>query len=189
MLTFLPMIGFFKSLRTLDDARLGKQRQDAFNLLKTLLGGTSDLPNDNPALWSVRMWQGHEYALGVYGMSACNVWSERGNKDRLAFEIHELLDGFPHDLVSPPWMGDLNVHRSHRSYLIRRKPQHYAHQWPNTPESMPIIWPQILEADPDSYRLRISRNEQKLLEQGERQLPEWLRFDQHRNEIIDLDDE
>lgn len=186
MLTFLPCIGFFKSLRPLDDARLGKQRQDALSILKVLLGEMAGDAN-HPA---VAMWSGYEYPLGVYGMSACSVWQQqRGNRDSLAFEIHSLLENVPHDLIEPPWLGDLNFHRSHRSYLIRRKPDHYESQWPNTPENMPLLWPQLVTSDPRGYRLRLSQTDIKLVRSGERKLPDWLEFDANKNEVISLEEE
>ena len=186
MLTFMPMIGFHKSLRELDNARLEKQRRDAYKLLKELVGKESQHAN-HPAVW---MWQGYEYTLCVYGMSSCSVWqNERGNRDRLAFDMHALMDGYPHDLLQPPWIGDLNFHRSHRSYLIRRDPNSYALKWPNTPENMPILWPQLVDNESRGYRLRISAKEIRLLERGERELPDWLEYNSSRNEVIDLEEE
>jgi hypothetical protein len=105
----------------------------------------------------------------------------------LAFKIHEIISDYPHDLVEPPWIADRNFMRSHRSYLIRRKPEYYGNIWPNTPENMPIIWPQIIKDG--TYRLRIAQRDIALLRSGERELPGWLRYDRHRNEIIDLEEE
>lgn len=135
-------------------------------------------------------WTGFEYTLGVYGMSACSHWqNERGKKDDLAFRIHAILEDIPHDLVMPPWVGDLNLHRSHRSYLIRKLPEHYAGLWPNTPENMPILWPQLVATDPRGYRLRLSGVEEKALLAGDRELPEWLEYDRNKREVISLEEE
>lgn len=172
-------------MRPLDDARLGKQRQDALRILKGLMG-------DPEVTWHISQegWVGYEYALGVYGMSACSEWqNKRGHRDRLAFEIHQILEDVPHDLEMPPWMEDLNFHRSHRSYLIRKHPGHYAPLWPNTPENMPILWPQLVESDSRGYRLRLSTVEERALLAGERELPEWLEYDLNKREIIDLEEE
>lgn len=184
-ITLFPNIGFFKSLRPLDDARLSKQRQDALRILKGLMGDP-----EVPHHLSQDGWVGFEYPLGVYGMSACSEWqNKRGHRDRLAFEIHEILESMPHEMTVPPWMEDLNFHRSHRSYLIRKWPQHYAPMWPNTPENMPLLWPQLVDSDPRGYRLRLSNIEKKALLAGERELPEWLRYDKNRREVIDLEEE
>lgn len=181
--TFLPNIRFFSSIRTLDDVRVGRQRKDALKILQGLMGeGEHHISQD--------MWSGFEYTLGVYGMTACNVWSqERGNKDDIAFQIHQILECMPHEFLVPPWMEDLNVHRSHRSYLIRKDPHHYAGQWPNTPENMPLLWPQVVPDDPRGYRVRLSELEEKLLLEGERELPEWLEYNPKKREIIDLEED
>lgn len=184
-ISLLPNIGFFKSLRPLDNARLGKQRQDALRILKGLLG-------EDGVPWHISQdgWIGYEYALGVYGMSACSEWqNKRGHRDSLAFEIHRILEYVPHDFEMPPWMEDLNFHRSHRSYLIRKNPEHYADRWPKTPENMPLFWPQNVDTDSRGYRLRLSAVERQALLDGERELPEWLRYDKKRREIIDLEEE
>lgn len=184
-ITLFPNIGFFKSLRPLDDARLGKQRQDALKILKGVMG-----EEEVPYHLSQDAWYGYEYTLGIYGMSACSVWQqERNNRDSLAFRIHEILEAVPHETDMPPWMEDLNFHRSHRSYLIRKRPAHYAPMWPNTPENMPILWPQLVDTDSRGYRLRLSNLEERLLIEGERELPEWLEYDRAKREVIDLEEE
>lgn len=181
--TFLPNIRFFTSIRTLDDARVGRQRQDALKILRGLMG-------EEQYHISQDMWSGYEYTLGVYGMTACSVWQqERGKEDDIALQIHDILKDLPHEFVVPPWMEDLDVHRSHRSYLIRKDPHHYASQWPNTPENMPLLWPQIVDTDPRGYRLRLSDVEEKLLLSGERELPEWLEYDENKREVIELEEE
>lgn len=183
-ITLMPYIGFFKSVQSLDDARASRQRQDALKILKGLMSDPAV-----PYHISQAGWSGYEYTLGVYGMSACSNWQQkRGHRDNLAFQIHQILEGVPHDLDMPPWMGDLNIHRSHRSYLIRRLPEHYLPSWPNTPENMPILWPQLTDADSRGYRVRLSGVEEKALLDGERELPEWLRYDRNKREIIDLEE-
>ena len=184
-ITLLPNIGFFKSVRPLDDARLSRQRQDALTILKGLMGDQSV-----PYHLSQDMWIGYEYVLGVYGMSACSEWqNKRGHRDNLAFEIHSLIADVPHDMDMPPWMEDLNFHRSHRSFLIRKNPHHYALLWPNTPENMPLLWPQLVDTDPRGYRLRLSGVEEKALAAGERELPEWLEYDPNKREVIELEED
>jgi len=181
----MPNIGFFKSLRPLDDARLGKQRQDALKVLKALMGEEEMRPH--PVL---NMWEGYEYTLGVYGMSACSIWkTERKKNENLAFEIHRILEDVPHELAMPPWMEDLDFHRSHRSYLIRRNPGVYEEMWPNTPVDMPLLWPQLVDSDPRGYRLRLSEAEKKLLASGERELPDWLEYNSKKREVINLEEE
>lgn len=181
--TFLPNIRFFSSIRTLDNARVGRQRTDVLKILKGLMGESDyHISHD--------MWSGYEYTLGVYGMTACSVWQqERGHKDELAYQIHQILESLPHEFVPPPWIEDLNFHRSHRSYLIRKDARNYASQWPNTPENMPLLWPQITDSDSRGYRLRLSEVEERLLLEGERELPEWLEYDKNKREVVDLEED
>lgn len=182
-ITLMPSIGFHKSLVLIDDARLSKQRQDVLRILRGIMG-------EEPWHISHAGWEGYEYTLGVFGMSACSVWqNQRGHRDSIAFQLHEILEGVPHDLVQPPWIGDLNFHRSHRSYLVRRMPEFYAEKFPNNPEGMPLLWPQNCDADSRGYRLRLSAVEERHLLAGDRKLPEWLRYDQNRREVISLEDE
>lgn len=185
MITLMPNIGFFKSLRQLDDDRLSKQRQDAFGALELLLG-----PKPKTRHIMMDMWDGYEYVLGVYGMSACSEWqNKRGNRDKIAFEIHARLEGLPKEFDMPPWMEDLDFHRSHRSYLIRKMPEFYEELWPNTPLNMPLLWPKLTDADPRGYLLRLSTPGERQLLSGERELPDWLHYDKMKHEIINLEEE
>src|SRR5882757_119106 len=181
----MPNIGFFKSLRQLDDDRLSKQRQDALAALQLLLGPKTKIRHA-----IMDMWGGYEYVLGVYGMSACSEWqNKRGNRDKIAFDIHALLDGLPKEFDVPPWMGDLDFHRSHRSYLIRKMPEVYEEYRPNTPLNMPLLWPKLTDADPRGYFLRPSTLGDRQLHSGERELPEWLHYNKLTREVINLEEE
>lgn len=190
MQTFLPNIKFFATMRTLDDIDLLIQREHALTILRNLCG-YSDAESNHPA---VQMWEGFEYALGIYGMAACHEYRiERGFKCEIFPEIHEILneDSEFESIVQeqkefprPPWLGDLNVHRSHRSHLIGMNPEHYADKWPNTPERMPILWPQLVASDPRGYRLRVLKRDIQKLIIGDLRLPPWLHYDGNKNEII-----
>jgi hypothetical protein len=41
----------------------------------------------------------------------------------------------------PPWLGDDAVHRSHRSALVRKDPEHYRPRFPDVPPDLPYVWP------------------------------------------------
>jgi len=41
----------------------------------------------------------------------------------------------------PPWLGDEELHRSHRSALVRKDPAHYRPLFPDVPDDLPYVWP------------------------------------------------
>jgi hypothetical protein len=41
----------------------------------------------------------------------------------------------------PPWLGDEDLHRSHRSSLVRKDPQFYRPLFGDVPEDLPYVWP------------------------------------------------
>jgi hypothetical protein len=84
----------------------------------------------------------------------------------------------------PPWEKDANIIRSHRSRLIALDREHYAPLFPGTPEKMPILWPQVLKADPSVYRLRLKTEDIKRLTSGSRKLPPWLYYNPDQNEVL-----
>ena len=98
------------------------------------------------------MWKGYEEALGRYGFVCCEVWLELGFGDTCAATIAtdlaaagvttvraqaELADGG----ALPPWLGDADLHRSHRSALVRKDPDFYRPQFPDAPDDLPYVWP------------------------------------------------
>ena len=64
MLTFLPYADFGLSARCLDRKRLGRQRVECLQILRTLRGVSTGWRN-HPA---VKMWQGCENTLALYGL-------------------------------------------------------------------------------------------------------------------------
>jgi hypothetical protein len=83
MQTFTPYADFEESLRALDVKRLGKQRVEVIQIVRALT-----MPgyawSSHPA---VLMWKGYEEALGRYGLTSCEVWTERGFGDSCAATI------------------------------------------------------------------------------------------------------
>ncbi|UCF88114.1 MAG: MSMEG_6728 family protein [bacterium] len=131
MQTFLPYSDFAASARVLDKRRLGRQRVEAYQILRVLAGMTRGWVN-HPA---VLMWKGYETALSAYMNTMIDEWEARGfrnNMYRVALET-----GF--DL--PPWMGDENFHAAHRSNLLRKDPMYYRTLWPEEPDDLPYVWP------------------------------------------------
>jgi len=134
MQTFLPYPSFVESAKVLDRQRLGKQRVEALQILRTLQGKSSGWAN-HPA---VKMWRGHEVALALYGWDMCSEWVGRGYVDNCRTKFLVALDGNP---TMPSWLGDEAFHRSHQSNLVRKFPAHYRPLFPDVPDDLLYIWP------------------------------------------------
>lgn len=132
MQTFLPYPDFIWVARILDNKRLGSQRKEAQQILRTLaIGGRWE---NHPA---VRMWRGYEEMLGYYMNIMMLEWEKRGNNnDKLLYYIPRATK-----LIMPPWMGDHRLHESHRANLARKKPEYYGKLWPKADKEAPYWWP------------------------------------------------
>lgn len=131
MQTFLPYPNFVQSARALDKRRLGKQRVEAYQILRTLFGISRGWRN-HPA---VRMWAGHEAALCHYLEAVIREWVRRGCCNNL------IVPPCPPEYDLPPWFGNPNFHAAHRSNLLRKDPVWYGQfGWSEGPD-MPYLWP------------------------------------------------
>jgi len=149
MQTFLPVADFADGARLLDSPRLGKQRVETLQILRAI-----ELPDygwaNHPA---VLMWRGRTPALVAYGLAMARVWQERGFADTTARQIGEfapeVVDRSQDDLAAagllPSWLGDEELHRSHRSNLIAKDPAFYrerfAERFGAEPDDLPYVWP------------------------------------------------
>lgn len=132
MQTFLPYPDFRRSAQTLDRQRLGKQRVEAWQILRALAGETMGWRR-HPA---VLMWSGHEDSLREYGRAVCREWIARGYRDAML----ERFAG-PDDAPAPSWLGDERLHRSHRRSLYRKDPKAYAAFVDDALEEGDYYWP------------------------------------------------
>ena len=146
--TFLPYPDFEASARVLDAKRLGKQRVECLQVLRGLTIPTYGWRH-HPA---VKMWRGHEEALGRYALTCCEVWVELGFGDTCAATIGADLAGagvthvrsqseLAASAALPPWLGEEEFHRSHRSALVRKDPDFYRPHFPDVPDDLPYVWP------------------------------------------------
>ena len=149
MQTFLPVADFADSARLLDSPRLGKQRVETLQILRAI-----ELPDygwaNHPA---VLMWRGRTPALVTYGLAMARAWQERGFADSTENQIGEFAPevvNLPQeDLAAsgllPSWLGDEELHRSHRSNLIAKDPAFYrsrfAERFGPEPDDLPYVWP------------------------------------------------
>ncbi len=142
MQTFIPFPNFFKSAQVLDYRRLGKQRLEAKQIYLAL--------NDKNYGWqnhpAVKMWRGHEQSLLDYGMAICTEWIGRGYVDNqfyFFFNAYGEKFGNPNqrgNLPMPEWITD-KFCLSHKSNLVRKKPDYYRPFFPDIPDNLPYIWP------------------------------------------------
>jgi hypothetical protein len=141
--TFAPSADIVFTFRCLDRQRLGKQRIEAQQLIRALLGETSGWVR-HPA---VAMWQGHVSALQAYRDICIREWMRRGYQNSIEHhtEVHALTDpaclSYFRSSGPPPWWGDEAVHASHRSNLIRKDPSHYGQFGWTESADLPYIWP------------------------------------------------
>jgi len=149
MQTFLPYPDFATSAGVLDSRRLGKQRAETIQILRSLT-----VPGygwrRHPA---AAMWAGYEEALVRYGLVVCAEWLGRGHVDTTAATLlADLHAGTGMDAVRehgeladaaelPPWLGDPAFHRSHQSALVLKDPGHYRVHFPGVPDDLPYVWP------------------------------------------------
>ena len=165
--TFLPLPSVMKSLRCLDDKRLGKQRVEAKQILKALNQGPKcfflpgdkplspgvyvydpipDVPLENMEIratpWynhpAVLMWKGYETYLIYYYNLTLNVWERRGHNN---VDLKPISFNFFPKIIAPPWFDDSRFHASHRSNLLRKDPIHYSQFGWKESDDLPYFWP------------------------------------------------
>jgi hypothetical protein len=131
MQTFLPVPSFRETMSILDYKRLGKQRVEAYQLIKSLtIEGYRW--SHHPAS---KMWNGHLNALIEYMNCAIEEWISRGyNNTMKIFEISG-------EIIYPKWLGNEQFHSAHRSNLLRKDENYYSKFGWTEPNNLPYIWP------------------------------------------------
>ncbi len=121
MNTFLPYADFRKSAECLDYKRCGKQRVEAFQILKIVTGErTTGGWINHPA---VLMWMGYQDALRLYIKCFIEEWISRGYSNNMEIPDIDIED--EKNMEMPHWLGDERLHSSHRSNLLRKDPEYY----------------------------------------------------------------
>lgn len=139
MQTFLPYSDFGASAKVLDQKRLGKQRVETLQIMNALLVPDYGWQHHPATL----MWKGHEESLMMYQHACVVEWIGRGYKDTCLgktwklYSEHRTLSHTP----PPPWLGELDVHISHQSNLVRKDEEHYRQFFPDVPSDIPYFWP------------------------------------------------
>jgi len=141
MQTFLPYPNFRATAAVLDQKRLGKQRVETLQIMKTLRTGRGWV--HHPA---VIMWGGFEFGLMQYQIAICEEWTiNRGFKDTCLEKTREIYEDYmpmwgPPELL-PDWLNDHDFHESHKSNLVRKDPNYYRPLFPNVPDDLEYVWP------------------------------------------------
>lgn len=141
MQTFVPYgSDFRRTAEVLDRQRLGKQRVEAWQIIKALTMQQYGWQN-HPA---VKMWRGHTEALAQYGIVMCREWIGRGYNDTLLERFYPYAPSMQSDW--PEWLDRPDVIISHRSNLIRKRPDIYQIIWPDVSDDIPYVWPTSKES-------------------------------------------
>lgn len=140
-MTFVTHSSLTMCAHVLDNARLGKQRVEAYQILRTLRGHSHGWKN-HPA---VKMWRGYESALGLYMNAMIDEWVARGFRNTMQKE--EFIQGTPPPKF-PWWFTWEPLQMSHRASLIRKMPSWYLSKFEDSVSHEYIvhgyIWPHKL---------------------------------------------
>lgn len=140
MQTFMTHDNYVDSAKALDNKRLGKQRVEAYQILKALRGDYNDTGAwvNHPA---TVMWRNHQYELALYGLTISVQFYERG------FDGYAMMMKFTdlcNDLQSgnresnPWWVNHQLLHLTHQSNLMRKDADFYEF---DVPDNIPYVWP------------------------------------------------
>tara|TARA_B100000745_G_scaffold288947_1_gene226741 strand:- start:92 stop:418 length:327 start_codon:yes stop_codon:yes gene_type:complete len=81
----------------------------------------------------VIMWTPYVQALQLYTNTMINEWIKRGyNNNMKLYEISSIQ--FPH------WLGNKELHSSHRSNLLRKDTEYYSQFGWEEDSNLPYIW-------------------------------------------------
>lgn len=138
MQIFLPYSDFKRSLQTLDNKRLGKQRVETYQIISAItrrpkLDGTPYKGWLNHPC--TVMWKNYVPALQFYLNCSITEWINRGFKNSMSFEKVN-----PNEIKLPPFIGNERFHSSHRANLLKKEPEFYnKYGWRENPND-PYVW-------------------------------------------------
>ena len=130
MQTFLPYSNFQQSAEVLHWRRLGKQRVEGMQIIKTILNPEQKGWQNHPI---VIMWTPYVQALQLYTNTIINEWIKRGYNNNMELYTIDSIE-------MPHWLGKKEFHASHRANLLRKDYEHYSQfGWQENSES-PYVW-------------------------------------------------
>lgn len=138
MQIFLPYADFVKSLQTLDNKRLGKQRVETYQIISAItrrpkLDGTPYKGWLNHPC--TVMWKDYVPALKHYMNCSIQEWISRGFTNTMKTEEVDI-----DKIILPPFIGNERFHSSHRANLLKKESDFYSkYNWTENP-SDPYVW-------------------------------------------------
>ena len=148
MMTFAVSTDLVMCAKSLDRSRLGKQRVEAYQIWRALMGKGRKLPDgtEGPPTkgWvnhpATLMWKGHTCFLAKYMNTMIDEWVARGYTNNMA-KLPHCRNPRP-----PWWWGWDQVHKSHQASLNRKMPEWYhfelepewvdaGYVWPTKPQT------------------------------------------------------
>lgn len=137
MQTFLPYSDVNKSLKVLDDKRLGKQRVETFQIINAITGRPK-LDGTPYKGWLNHpcsiMWRNYVPLLKMYFNTCIDEWISRGFKNNMTKEVVD------QNVIYPNWWGNPKFHDSHKSNLLKKDFNFYSrYEW-NVDPTNPYLW-------------------------------------------------
>jgi hypothetical protein len=178
IMTYLPLQNFLEAFQCMSDYDVGRQMHEAGIALDYIIGlGHEKLSDRYPV---TRMWKGYPSALAFYHSMAIREHVMRGGRPlRVAaydfyhdFRIETLHYGHRklvpiEEIEYPPWLGDEQLHASHRGALFRRNPEHYLQFGWMEYKDLPLFWPEGIEVQrPESIGFMPPNDELKQINYG-----------------------
>jgi hypothetical protein len=149
MQVFLPYSDVQRSLNTLDNKRLGKQRVEALQIIKAI-EGRPKLDGTPYKGWlnhpCVIMWRDNLDYLKWYYNFSIYEWVRRGFNNTM---MPEYIKTSLADTPAPNWCGYDKFHDSHKSNLLRKDFIFYSRQGWDVNPNEPYWW---LDVDGNWYR-------------------------------------
>lgn len=138
MQIFLPYSDMRKSLETLDNKRLGKQRVETYQIISAIIKRPK-LDGSPYKGWLKHpctiMWKNYVPALKHYMNLSIMEWVSRGFQNTM--EKEKVVDS---EIVYPPFLGNERFHSSHRANLLKKEPEFYQKLgWTENPLD-PYVW-------------------------------------------------
>lgn len=137
-MTFIVVGDFVLNASLLDDARLGKQRVEAKQILDAILTGRGWIHHP-----ITKSWGPYVPALVYYYNCIVIEWIKRGKDNNMP--LYQL----PPLILMPWWATWDRLHQSHRAMLIRKDPLYYTSKFTVEDEykNYGYIWPNKISYD------------------------------------------
>lgn len=142
MFVLLPYPNYHLSAKIFSNTDLVEQISNVlYNLRYLHQAEEQKPPKGNEQVLAWRAWQGHEAQLAEYGLVLCEEAETRSlnptAKDELEFHQLAAESG---GLLKPEWFGNVNLHTSHQSRLLRSDPAYYGLFFPHIKDDIPTQW-------------------------------------------------